>query len=567
MRQIIFESQHQTVIAMPGDGDVLFITFGELMSRPDGVVFWADKLFEKLGTPCIGFVAADSNWYPYQDTVAAITAVLNYIQNNSYKRVVCYGFSMGAYAALKFGRLLTADTVVCFSPQYSICPHDIGEFDRRYVASYIPALHDGMAINETDIISNTVIFVDRGDRVDAKHASYIQTLKYIDVVLVAMCGHDTVRLVSETGIAQALFLSILSEVPGPQRVAKLRGIIREVRHKSFSYWLNSGRRIKTYNPSQIDCWRNAYFKAQELRPEPPIALIELCEVLSATGHLNEVQAHTQILEKAARSDRLHTRALVLLEALGAVRLIKQPAEPLGSPVIVKYDRIEFHVAAATGDFDKVIRLIKSILADDDITVNIIADAVRIVRKLGLHAWAVLLLYRVIEVEGYLPEHRLDLGESLQAMGAKSRARAVIGGCKPQDLPPTELIRLWNALRTAGLFSAAASFVEEIVSQDTRDSFRRLHFVNSLIDVGRRDEAILELDRTLSDLSLAVSLQKRISVLHAAWSIALRGRLPQAGLVARLYLSLAPSGAARVMISDWLETYTETQQTDLNAQPS
>ena len=61
---------------------------------------------------------------------AALEAVRDAVRG--YRRVVAYGSSMGAYAALRFGGWAGADCAVALSPQYSIRDPAVMRFEKRW---------------------------------------------------------------------------------------------------------------------------------------------------------------------------------------------------------------------------------------------------------------------------------------------------------------------------------------------------------------------------------------------------------------------------------------------------
>jgi tetratricopeptide (TPR) repeat protein len=551
MRQIVYESEHQTVVWMPGQGDVTYVTFGELTSRPNGCSFWGDKLFESKMLPAIGFVAKASNWYPIDDTLKAIDVVQNHCRIN---RVLCYGFSMGAYAALKFSKALHSDAVVAFSPQYSISPTDVGNSDTRYLEFFAPSIHRDMALKSSDMIMNTTLFVDMNDRVDALHARYIERLCHIDIVLMASLRHDTVRLVSEAGVAHDIFSIVLRDPPGLTRVQALRKVVRGVRRKSSTYWLNTGRRIIAQSPQRVEKWQAAYLTAHQLRPQNPSAIVELCRALTGIGRSLDIRPYTQQLVKAAELPQYQQLVTQLFDrAIAAAQSGK-----LASPIIFS-DRLSptllaVRFLAEVGDVAGAKEALDTAIDSDVASASVFHQAADVARSLGLYGSAVTAIHRLVEIDGFTSTHRLLLAEMLMLKGSRLRAKTVLRELEAEEFSDPYIIRLWNVLRSVGLYEIAAPYAVRIAEQAPRDAFRRLHLVNSLLDIGQLQEAAYELNQALTDAA-ALPLSKDLSrILFSAWSVAVRGKLGElANRAAQLYLATTPIQPVARQVAEWLES--------------
>src|SRR4051794_10196197 len=92
---------------LPGGLDtpapLTLVTFADLTFRPDGHAIWGREPAAKMGLDAIGFVAKRENWFPAAAMQKAAPAVRALLGGGP---ALCYGYSMGGYAALKYARLL-----------------------------------------------------------------------------------------------------------------------------------------------------------------------------------------------------------------------------------------------------------------------------------------------------------------------------------------------------------------------------------------------------------------------------------------------------------------------------
>lgn len=234
-KQIILETQHIVVISQDFPSDTIFITFNEMAMTAGGNVFWGDGFFLKQQIAAIGIVSVTPNWYPKDDMAIALREI-NALTHG--RRVVTYGFSQGAYGALKFSRGLRAHASIAFSPQFSIDPADVGEFDRRFLSHHSRELHNGSAITGEDLCGKNYIFVDPLCKVDALNCLKIRKLASaqgaeIELIPVPFTEHGTVRIVSDGKIGSKLVRSFMQDAH-PEKYA-LRSLIRNARQLSIRY--------------------------------------------------------------------------------------------------------------------------------------------------------------------------------------------------------------------------------------------------------------------------------------------------------------------------------------------
>ena len=92
---------------------------------------FGEEFFRSRHVDAVHFLTSENDWYQYPELPAAARAVAELVKG--YDRVVAYGSSMGAYAAIRFGGLAGASVALAISPQFSINPR-VARFERRWGA-------------------------------------------------------------------------------------------------------------------------------------------------------------------------------------------------------------------------------------------------------------------------------------------------------------------------------------------------------------------------------------------------------------------------------------------------
>ncbi|WP_419897309.1 hypothetical protein [Roseomonas sp. USHLN139] len=194
---------------------------------------WGLEFLGRFQAGLLGLTDAGAGWYP-RDDMAALLPQLRPILA-AHDRVVLYGFSMGAYAALKYSAALGADVVLAFAPQASIEPALVGGFDaRRPACFYRPPLHDGMAVTATDLGGLALAFHDPALPDDAGHAALLAATGRVATVATPFTGHEPVRFAKATGLVGHLLQAALDGSLTPGAARRWR---RQDRARCPHYWL------------------------------------------------------------------------------------------------------------------------------------------------------------------------------------------------------------------------------------------------------------------------------------------------------------------------------------------
>lgn len=221
------------------EGNSLVITFGHVSKYR---MFWGGNFLTKRNVPAIGIADYSRSWY----APANASSAFDYIEPivSRFSRVVLYGHSMGAYAALKYGSRLNADIAISLSPQHSIAPEDVWRFDKeRSDQFYRPELHAGMRVRQEDLPGKSLVFFDPRFRIDRWHARRLLLLENIFPVAVPFAGHQVTKYLIETGTVWPIISAALSR---DLSWKEARTIIRRARCGSERYDAAINGRIMRY---------------------------------------------------------------------------------------------------------------------------------------------------------------------------------------------------------------------------------------------------------------------------------------------------------------------------------
>ncbi len=207
--QTIFQDEYVRVVHKPSKSRFVLLPFNHLRMGANDANFWAERLVDRAEISALGFVNATSNWFPRTSMIAAAAACRPVIA--SYEKSVTYGASMGAYAALRYSRLLGVDAAVGFSPQFSIDPDVVGAFDRRYLQFFKPELNRGMEFAADEVIDNAFLFYDNLHKVDQRNMALILgAIGPRNVINVPTIGHEVISIFARTPLTAELLRCCLA---------------------------------------------------------------------------------------------------------------------------------------------------------------------------------------------------------------------------------------------------------------------------------------------------------------------------------------------------------------------
>lgn len=292
--RILFEDREILVLHRPGRSEHTLVTFGDLTFRPKGDAFWGREAADRLDLDAVGIVARRENWYPLASIEAAAAAVRAALKPRS----LGYGYSMGAYGALKHGRRLGLDAVIAVTPQVSIAPADVPA-DTRFHRFFRPGLHAGMRLAGEDLAPFAVVLADPYDGVDWFHARLAAEAGPVHLLRAPHAGHSAIWLLTGS--------DVLSQVVPPALdgdIAALRALMRERRARSGHWFRLMGRAAhgRGHAAWAEAMWARAralHIPEQILAQERARAGVDRAQRLLALGRRDEAVALARLQAAAA----------------------------------------------------------------------------------------------------------------------------------------------------------------------------------------------------------------------------------------------------------------------------
>ncbi len=216
--QIVFENEDIRVVHRPGASDFSLVTFAAMGHRPKEDWIWAGEPIAKLGIEAIGIIGTRPHWYPPASMQAAAPAIRSLLR----PRAIGYGFSMGGYGVLKYGRLLGLTHGFAVSPQVSIDPAD-APWDRRFRHHHDPALHADMLVGPEDPPPFTVVAGDMMWEPDALHLRHVEDWPGVHLMRLDFMKHAAIQRFTSTRIVAPVLDLLLAGDPGALRTHLRRG--------------------------------------------------------------------------------------------------------------------------------------------------------------------------------------------------------------------------------------------------------------------------------------------------------------------------------------------------------
>ncbi len=223
--EILYEDDDIRVIHRRGPSAFTLVTFSGLEDRPEDGAFWAERPVAKLDLDCIGFVAKQRSVYPPR----AMQAAAPLVQARARPLRLGIGFSIGGYAAMRYGRLLGLTHALGLSPLFGLGPLDAPE-DTRNFFLYQPDKHQGTRVLRHHMARWTLVATDPWDDYEARRLAHYGALGSHRVATPHM-AHFSVHLLRGTAVlAQVLCLMLAEDVAG------LRTLFRQ-RRRALPLWL------------------------------------------------------------------------------------------------------------------------------------------------------------------------------------------------------------------------------------------------------------------------------------------------------------------------------------------
>lgn len=245
-----------------GGGACCVVTFDSFtdhrtLDRPG----FGEHFLRSRAIDAIHVIPRENDWYGHPEMAAAMACV--HASTRGYARVVTYGSSMGAYAAIRFAGLAGARAVLALSPQFSIDPAvapweyrwtECGKrFDGRWERSLpFPSVDDACVVH------------DPMHRLDARHVAALSGRFRFEGIEIPHAGHPVTGCLVEIGLLHAL---ILETCRGRLDKAAFRARALERLPTSPQHLMNLARTLPRRRGGRLGLMRQAV----ALGPDDPSA--------------------------------------------------------------------------------------------------------------------------------------------------------------------------------------------------------------------------------------------------------------------------------------------------------
>lgn len=184
--EILFETDALKIEALPGNSlSRGWVTFGALGPS----MAFGQKYLTTRSERVVFFIPKQNHWYQVPEIWDALNIANLYLSNTETK--ICYGSSMGGFAAIAYAKEIEAQTVIAAAPQYSIDPNIVGHFDKRW--SHIGEATNFIRSDARDGLSDEVnlhLIYDPFFKLDSIHvAKIIENKKNYNLYKFPLGGH------------------------------------------------------------------------------------------------------------------------------------------------------------------------------------------------------------------------------------------------------------------------------------------------------------------------------------------------------------------------------------------
>lgn len=233
---------------------VHFAPFGKGKRERDS---WYGKVAFRAGFDVVSVREREIGWYqdmPLDDFLRSLDPVLH-----SYDKVVCYGESMGGYAALYYSVIINADCLA-MSPLVSIHPK-YPQFGWEEFRSKVNWIHTPLSLNNRYYNGRVLIAYDPTLEKDSIYINeeIRPVFRRDEYLMLHYSGHPVRASLNELGTLDYLILNFIKGHPTPCR----RDLMHE-KHKSPTYLI--GLAFKAARQGKIKLAAKIYSQVVELNP-------------------------------------------------------------------------------------------------------------------------------------------------------------------------------------------------------------------------------------------------------------------------------------------------------------
>jgi tetratricopeptide (TPR) repeat protein len=296
------------------------------------------------GIDAIHVIPRDNDWYQYAEMADAMACVR--AAARGYQRVVTYGSSMGAYAAIRLAPLAGAHAVLALSPQYSIDP-TVVPWEQRWAESSARFRRVWEQSLPFERRAEAYIVYDPRNP-DRRHADLFARHLRFARVAVPGGGHPVTGYLAEVGLLQEMILAVCR---GPIDARAFANEARARRGRSAQYLLTEAMGISWRRRARrIALMREAV----RLAPDNPGMISRLGLVLARAGQFDEAIAmHRRSLELAPGHPNMLFNFSLSLERSGdiaaALAAMQEASDRADGAVIYRARLEDLRARAAPGE--------------------------------------------------------------------------------------------------------------------------------------------------------------------------------------------------------------------------
>jgi lysophospholipase L1-like esterase/tetratricopeptide (TPR) repeat protein len=274
---------------------------------------FGEGFFVSRAVNAIHVLSRDNDWYLLPDIERALSAAAKAVE--SFDRVSAYGSSMGAYAAIRLGKLAGATTAIALSPQFSIDPRLVPFEDRWNPDARRLDYEIERRLGLKGFVSSADVFYDPGNR-DARHVELFRGCLEVRDIRLPDCGHPVTGFLAEVGLLEravleaaqgtldrAVFEREALEMRGrsPQYYATLASRPAppqkklELTRRAYELFANDVGYITRYAQALAVAGREEdaiakFNEAMGIEPDHMTVLVEVCEFLKSRRRIPAARA-------------------------------------------------------------------------------------------------------------------------------------------------------------------------------------------------------------------------------------------------------------------------------------
>jgi hypothetical protein len=198
---------------------------------------FGERFFASRGVNAIHVLSRDNDWYLSPDIERALAAAAKAVA--PFDRISAYGSSMGAYAAIRLGRLVGATTAIALSPQFSIDPRLVPFEDRWKLDARRLDYEIERRLAQKGFVETAYVFYDPADRRDARHVELFRRCLDVRDIRLPDCGHPVTGFLAEIRLLEP---AVLEAAEGKFDPAAFEREALAMRDSAPQYYLTLARR-------------------------------------------------------------------------------------------------------------------------------------------------------------------------------------------------------------------------------------------------------------------------------------------------------------------------------------